>query len=134
MNWLLFCLFLLDGTLDARVDRLATDIAQSKRDLTEIREKLARTEQSLNELPKAYVPRSEHDLRDSSLNVSGRLSKLEERVDQNRRELDSDMKEFSRYMISALLAAVGGVFAGRQWGKNSNGNSSHKISVNPPQT
>jgi|SRR5579883_1335118 len=62
-----------------------------------------------DELPKSYVPRSEHDARDRQYNIEPRLARLEEQMSKLDDKID-DQRTHSDGRVIAIAAAILSIF------------------------
>jgi hypothetical protein len=104
--------------IEDKITALSQAVLLMDERLSQIRTDIAGFQATLRDLPNAYVPRKEHDLRDQQLNVSVRLARLEDR-------LDNWTAEAAKLLLAGVVGS-GSVFAGQKFlRRNGNAGGGH---------
>lgn len=101
-------------TQGENISVIRQDIALIKQDVAQLKIIAAENRMVINDLPKSFVPRSEHDLRDQRQNYAAQIAELKGELSALRSKQEADKNDLYKAVI-AVLGAVGLGAGGAGW-------------------
>lgn len=95
-------------TTNEQLADLRQKIALMQQDVNQLKIIAGENRVIMNDMPRMYVPRSEHDLRDQRSNYAERISELKSEMLALRAKQDADKNDFYKALIGLTVALAGG--------------------------